>query len=76
MLASLGVLLLASATFASPILEVRAVDALKQPDTDNAHPRDQTATRAFSNTEIIVCHSLELLTQLTLLDLRWKMSLC
>jgi hypothetical protein len=56
MLYSLLPLLLTSLTLTSalPAITNRAVTELNQGATAEAHPRDNTATRAFSNTEIKV----------------------
>ena len=54
MLAPLSALIFASVAFASPILHDRKVDALNEEATKEAHVRDDTATRAFSATEIKV----------------------
>ena len=52
MIAPITALLFASVAFASPILKGRAVDALNEEATAEAQVRDDTATRAFSATEI------------------------
>jgi len=55
MLTFLPILLCAAAsTLATPVLEVRTVTALNQPAFQEAQQRDNTATRAFSSTEIKV----------------------
>lgn len=56
MVATLSTLLLAAATFASafPAVERRTVQQLDQAAFDEAHPRDNGATRAFSSTQIKV----------------------
>lgn len=57
MIALLSILLLATATLTStsPTIIRRAVQQLNQAATDEAHKRDGTATRAFSDTAIKVC---------------------
>jgi len=58
MIARLSLLLSSVAfSFASPLgqLEARTVTALNTAAFEEAQQRDDTATRAFSGTEIIVC---------------------
>lgn len=58
MIARLSLLLSAVAfSFASPLgaIEARTVTALNTAAFEEAQQRDNTATRAFSGTEIIVC---------------------
>ena len=58
MIATLSLLLSSVAfSFASPLgqLEARTVTALNTAAFEQAQQRDDTATRAFSGTEIIVC---------------------
>lgn len=56
MVATLLSFLLAAATFVSafPAVERRTVQQLDQAASDEAHPRDNSATRAFSSTQIKV----------------------
>lgn len=59
MIAPLTILLSSVAlTFASPLLEVRTVAALNQGAFEEAQQKDNTATKAFSGTQIKVCFSL------------------
>jgi hypothetical protein len=59
MIAPISIVLLAAAalTSASPARVRRAVQELNQAAFEEAHQRDQTATRAFSDTAIKVCVS-------------------
>lgn len=54
---TLSTFLLAAATLtaAFPTVERRVVQQLDQAAFDEAHPRDNGATRAFSSTQIKVC---------------------
>lgn len=56
MVVTLSAFILAAATFASafPAFERRTVQQLDQAAFDEAHPRDNGATRAFSSTQIKV----------------------
>lgn len=76
MLAPISALLLASVAFASPIVNVRKVDALNEEATKEAHPRDDTATRAFSATEIKVCKLFLDKDGANSLDIRWPVRFC
>jgi len=58
MISSLSILLCTAAlAFASPFVEVRTVASLNQAAFEQAQQRDNTATRAFSSTEIKVRYS-------------------
>jgi hypothetical protein len=52
--AQLSAIFLASVALASPLVQVRTVTALDEAAFAEAQVRDDTATRAFSNTEIKV----------------------
>lgn len=59
MIVPLSAILLSAATLTSAFpVERRAVDALNEEAFAEAHPRDDTATRAFSSTEIKVRYPL------------------
>ena len=56
MITTLSLLLGSAAlSFASPLLNVRTVAALNTAAFEEAQQRDDTATRAFSGTQIKVC---------------------
>jgi len=57
MIGPLFALLLVSTVFAAPILRPRVVQELDQAAFEEAQQRDDTATRAFSSTEIKVYSS-------------------
>jgi len=57
MIGPLSALLLVSTVFAAPILRPRVVQELDQAAFEEAQQRDDTATRAFSSTEIKVYSS-------------------
>lgn len=61
MIAPLSALLFGAATLASaiPVIERRVVQELNQAAFAEAQQRDDTATRAFSSTEIKVCNKVE-----------------
>lgn len=54
MLAPLSALLFGALTLASPVVQVRTVSSLNTAAFEEAQQRDDTATRAFSSTEIKV----------------------
>lgn len=67
MIAPLSILLLATAACISACPVKRQVEELNEEAFAEAHQRDDTATRAFSNTAIKVCISIRLaVNQLTL----------